>query len=347
MTEPDPAAPSALDRFHDAAAARAAALPPERGLAWVRRHGLLALARHPGLPAALAEPLALDLRRNLASNLRWIHLFQRAADALGELPVCPLKGVHLLATVYASDPESRVLTDLDLLVPADRLDEAAGRLASALGLAEPAGSRRARRFTAERQLTGGGVTVDLHSRLALRHGAASTWRQLAPVPLRVHGRDVHVLDRETAWVHLVTHWVRHGPYGVLRWVEDLLRWRETGVDSARAACVAWRLGALTSLVAGERALALVTGEPPPAAIENTAGALACTRAAAVERWLWRRLRPDPLAIEIEPGSLSAGGTPVRTAAAVLLADGPVDAVRAIAAKAGERWMRRGPRATGR
>jgi hypothetical protein len=155
---------------------------------------------------------------------------------------------------------------------------------------------------------------------------------------------VRALDRETTWVHLVTHWVRHGPYGVLRWVEDLLRWRETGVDPARAAWIARRLGALTSLVAGERALALLTGEPPPAAIETAAGALARTRAAAVERWLWRGLRPDPLAVEIVPGSLTAGGAPVRTAVAVLLADGPLDAAFAVAAKAGERWSRRTPRA---
>ncbi len=348
------AAPTARERFHTAAVARAAALGadlgPEAGLAWLRRHGLVFLARHPALPAPLAEPLAHDLRRNLAANLAWIDLFQRAAGALAEagIPVCPLKGIHLLATVYAGDPASRVLTDLDLLVPAERIDEAAARLAGALGLAEPGGSRRARRFTAERQLFGRAGAIDLHARLALRHGPASAWRDLAPEPARLHGRLVRALDRETTWVHLVTHWVRHGPYGVLRWVEDLLRWRETGIDPARAARIAWRLGALTSLAAGERALALLTGEPPPAAIETAAGALARTRAALAGRWLWRGLRPDPLAAAIGPGSLAVGGgAPVRTAAAVLLADNPLDAAFAVVAKAGERWSRRKPRTSAR
>lgn len=342
--------------FHAAAAARAAALPPEDGLAWVRRHGLLVLARHPDLPADLAGPLAADLRRNLAANLRWIDLFRRAVDALdglplGGLPVCALKGIHLLATAYAGDPECRVLTDLDLLVPAGRLDEAAERLCGALDLAEAEVSRRTRRFTAARHLAGGGVAIDLHRRLAVRHSPTSAWDDLAPVPAELHGRRVSALDRETTWVHLVTHWVRHGPAGPLRWVEDLLRWREAGVDPAGAAAVARRLGALTTLVAGERALTRITGEPPPAEIGAAAGRLARARAAAVERRLWRRWLADPLAPEaatgatgttVSPGSKGVPGglAPSRAAAAVLLADGPLDAVRALAAKAGERWARR-------
>lgn len=331
---------SARERFHAAAAAHAAAMPPERGLAWVRRHGLLVLARHPELPTALAEPLALDLRRTLAANLLWIDLFRMAADALSEIgiPVCALKGIHLLATVYAGDPETRVLTDLDLLVPAERLDEAADRLASTLGLAVPAGLRGSDRFTRTRHLAGRGVMIDLHSRLSVRHSPTSAWRDLAPEPARLHGRSVRALDRETTWIHLMTHWVRHGPYEVLRWVEDLLRWRETGIDAARAARIAWRLGALTSLLAGERALALITGEPPPVALEDAAGALARTRAGAVERWFWRGMHPDPLAAGVAPESTAPGRA--RAGAAVLLADGPLDACRVLAAKAGELRSRR-------
>lgn len=323
-------------RLYAGAAAHAAAMPPDAALAWVRRHGLLAVARHPGLPAALAEPLGRDLHRNLAANLRRVDLFQRAVDALGGIPVCPLKGVHLLATVYAGDPECRVLADLDLLVPADRAGEAAARLCDALDLEESAASRRAgSRSAHHHHLSGHGAVIEVHHRLGVRHGAASTWTDLAPQPAEVHGRSVHALDRETTWVHLVAHWVRHGPFSILRWVEDLLRWREGGIDAARAAAVAQRLGALTTLLAGERALARFTGEPIPAALEAAAGRSVRLRAAAADRWLWRTLHPDPLA----PGAAPDRTLP-RTLAAVLLADGPLDAARGLLAKAGERSARR-------
>jgi len=328
---------NARRRLYAEVAAHAAAMPPADGLAWVRRHGLLAIAREPGLPTALAEPLGRDLHRNLAANLRWVDLFQRAVDALDGIPVCPLKGIHLLATAYAGDPECRVLADLDLLVPAGRAGEAAGRLCVALGLEESAASRRAGRWSGHhRHLAGGGAVIEVHHRLAVRHGAASAWDDLAPQPAEIHGRRVRALDRETTWVHLVAHWVRHGPFAILRWVEDLLRWREGGIDAARAAAAAKRLGALTTLLAGERALARFTGEPPPEALEVAGGRLGRARAAAAERWLWRRLRPDPLA----PGAAPDRAL-TRAAAAVLLADGPLDAARGLLAKIGERTARDG------
>ena len=326
---------SARRRLYAQAADHAAAMAPADGLAWVRRHGLLGIAREPGLPDALAEPLGRDLHRNLAANLRWVDLFQRAADALDGIPVCPLKGIHLLATAYAGDPECRVLADLDLLVPAGRAGEAAARLCAALGLEESAASRRTGRWSAHHHhLSGGGAVIEVHHRLAVRHGAESAWDDLAPRPAEIHDRRVHALDRETTWVHLVAHWVRHGPFSILRWVEDLLRWREGGIDAARAAAVAKRLGALTTLLAGERALAHFTGEAPPEPLEAAAGRAVRLRAAAAERWLWRSLRPDPLA----PGAAPDRALP-RTVAAVLLADGPLDAARGLLAKMGERAAR--------
>lgn len=322
---------SARRRFQDAVVARLSAMPLERASAWLERHGLLALARHPDLPAGLGERLRPTVHRNLAANLRWIEVFRRAVDALGDLPVCPLKGIYLLDDVYAGDPESRPLTDLDLLVPAERIGEAIERLGAALGVRETALSRRTRRWTAERQLAGDGMVIDLHHRLAVRHGTATTWRHLEPVPGEVHRRRVWVLDRETTWVHLVTHWLRHGADGPWRWIEDLLRWRESGLELETVVRRARALGALPSLLAGERALARHPGgDGQP---ETPAGPWVRARVRLAERLLWPAGGDGP-----DDGGRRRDW--VRGAAAMLLASGPLDAIRAVASKLGERLTAR-------
>ena len=323
---------SPLERFRDRAAAHAASLPAEEAIAWIAGHGLLSLAAYPALRREVAAEVDGQMRRNLAGNLLRIDGFRRAADGLGGLPAAPLKGIYLLDTVYRDDPGSRPMSDLDLLVRSRDVEEAVGRLAAA-GFAETAASRRTGAGWHERCLAGRGVLLELHTRLGIKHAPRSSWAELAPVPARVHGREVHALDAETTLVHLVAHFVKHGPFLRLGWVEDVLRWAERGVDGARATAIARRLGALRSLVAGTRALRRAAGADLLPGVPDRLGGPAGAAVALCERAVWRRAAERPFA----PPPL---GKLRRNAAALLLADGPADALGFVAAKARELTLRR-------
>lgn len=336
-------------------------------MAWIERHGLLGLGRweaapeEPGegppgagagtgaevwrgrgagarsgpgaLPPALRARLVGRLRDNAAQNLYAVARFQAVVDALEGIPVCPLKGIHLLGTIYREDPECRVLGDLDLLVPRDRVDEAVARLGP-LGLEETPLSHRIREVSPERFLTDGRLPVELHTRLGVKHGARSAWEDLRPRPGRVHGRQAFTLDRETTLVHLVAHLVKHRPFSRLGWVEDVLRWIRRGVDAGGALARARELGALRSFVAGVGILRRALG---PAGLPAVSGdALRPPGHLAVrlhERLVWGDLLRDPW---------SAGpGRPLgRTLSVLLLADRPGDLGGFLRTKLAERWQRR-------
>lgn len=319
-----------LERFHRRAAAHLAGLPPPEAEVWIDRHGLLSLARRPELPETLRSALRRRRRQSLAANLRRIRRFQQIVDALGEMPVCPLKGIHLLGTVYAREPESRPMTDLDLLVRQRDVGAAVGRLASALGLVETAVSAAVAEVAPERCLTGDGTVVEVHDRLGIKHGWASTWEDLEPRPASLHGRGVHLLDAETTLVHLVSHFVKHGPFTRLIWVEDLLRWAGEGIDGARVAARARRLGARRSLLAGVRALRRLAGEDLLPGL--AAGADPFVR--LNELLVWRLGAPRSLAAGRRGSPLS------RNLSACLLADGPGDLLRFLRAKTAELRRRR-------
>lgn len=333
-----------LARFHDRAAAHAAALPPDRALDWLLGHGLLALRRHPGLSAELRGRLDEAARRTLAANLWLIHRFGEVADALDGLPLCPLKGIHLLDTVYREHPGERRVGDLDLLVrPADA--EAAVERLGRLGLRELAGSRRMAGFWPERVLADGRLAVELHTRLGIKHGLRAAWEELAPVPATLHGRPVHLLDPATTLVHLVAHQVKHGPFVELRWAEDVLRWAAAlgtgdaaGGTGALAAAMATarRLGAARTLVAGVRALRAAAGDDLLPAVPPTLPGLAGRAIALNERRVWRLDPADPFAAGERSTPL------VRNLSALLLADGPADAAAFLAVKARELAARRRP-----
>jgi len=323
---------SPLERFRDRAAAHAAALPVAEAVSWIAGHGLLSLASHPALPAAVGEEIAGAARRNVAENLLRIDRFRAAADALGDLPAAPLKGIYLLDTVYRDDPGARAMADLDLLVRGEDVEAAVGRLAEA-GFAETAGSRRTGAGWHERELAGRDVALELHTRLGIKHVPRSSWKELGPVPASVHGRAVHALDAETTLVHLAAHFVKHGPFVRLGWVEDVLRWAERGVDGSRATEVARRLGGLRSLVAGTRALRRAAGAELLPGVPERLGGPAGAAVALCERAVWRRAAERPFAAP-PLGKLR------RNAAALLLADGPADALGFVAAKARELVRRR-------
>jgi len=322
------------ERFHLRAAEHAAALPPEAAIGWLGVHGLHCLAGHPALPEPLRAALADDVRRVLATNLYAIARFQELCAALEGLDVCPLKGICLLDSVYRDHPGERRLGDLDLLVRPGAVEEALARLRP-LGFAEGAGSAAAAAAGApERVLGDGRLVVEIHDRLGIKHGRRSTWEDLEPVAGRVHAREVFVLDDETTLVHLVTHFVKHGPFVELRWAEDALRWAERGVDGARAVARARRLGGARSLVAGVRLLrALAAPELLPGVPEDLPG-VAGAALRAHERWVWRGLRADPFAGRGHTSPLR------RNLSALLLADRPADAVAFLAAKRRELASRR-------
>lgn len=328
MASPDP-----RETLHRRVAERVDAMPEREAARWIASHGLLSMRSWEGLSAGLREGLRDRARETAALNLYAVARFREVVDALAGIPLCPVKGIHLLDTVYRDDPGSRPLGDVDLLVPAGDADRAVERLTAALGLEETPTSRRLRRVHPERVLTGGALVVELHRRLGYVHGWASTWDDLAPAPARVHGCAVHVLDRETTLVHLVTHLVKHRPLSRLVWVEDVLRWAAAGVDGRRALEVARRTGGRRAFVAGVRAIRGVAGEGfLPQVPEGD------RLARLHERWLWPDLRagrlPDPSAAAVG-GRRGAG----KAVTALLLADRPALALRYLRVKGAELLLR--------
>jgi hypothetical protein len=325
-----------LDRLHTAAVAHATALGDD-GAGWLLGHGLLAVAEHPDLPAALREPLADAVRRNAARNLLLVHRFRRLAGALAEagVPVAPLKGLWLFATAYRDDPEHRAMGDLDLLVPAERADDAVARLAE-LGYRETATSRRAARRRHERVLGDGELTVELHTSLSPGLGRRGGWAALAPAPGRLHDHACHLLDESTHRAFLCLHFTRHGPFSQLRWAEDLLREAAATEDGGSGLlAAARRLGARRATVAAVAALRALVGDDLLPAVPRRPGGLGDAAMALAFALPWRGLRRRPLAAG------AAIGPWRRTAANVLLADRPADALRALTGKAHEIAARRG------
>lgn len=321
--------PYVLEKFRRDALRHLADLPPADGERWILRHGLLSLAPRPELSDTLRQRLEAPLRRNLAANLLHIARFRQVVDALADLPVCPLKGIHLLATVYAGDPEHRVMSDLDLLVRPGDAPEATARLERAPHeLTETTLSKALHETARARDLTSPDVHLDLHTRVTHAGGA---WDDADPRPGEIHGRRVHLLDAETVLAHLTIHFVHHGPFLRLGWVEDLLRWtaEHRHIDGPRVEARARLLGGRRLLLAGVRLLRrgfgveLVPTLPSPSGPERL-------RLALHEGLVWRRLAADPW-------SAGARTSPLRRAlSGVLLADRPCDAFAFLRSRLAER-----------
>lgn len=314
----------ARSRLSSLALAHVAGWTPEQAAGWLAEQRLLSVAEAPGAPAPLASLLRRRLLDNTALNLRWIARFQEVVGLFDDLPVCALKGIHLLATVHAAAPGARPMGDLDLLVPAAAREEAVARL-------RRAGFREARAA----ELPGGwhdavlvhdDTVIDLHTRLGIKHGARSAWEDVAPVPAELHGRRVHVLDDETMLVHLVAHFVKHSPFSALGWAEDVLLWAERGFEPGRAVEVARRLGAAGSLAAGVRALRTVLGPEVLAGLPADRPGLAGAALRLNERVVWPHLSSRPLEAHRASSRLH------RNASALLLSDGAADAAGFAAAK---------------
>jgi hypothetical protein len=219
------------------------------------------------LDGTLRRALDDAARANLARSLLAIASFQQAVDLLAEnsVPVCPLKGIELLGTIYAAEPEARVLSDVDLLVAETVAGRAAELLIERLDYRDataPAGWRH------ERSLVRDAGRIDVHWRLGSRFARAGTWETLAPRDGELHHRRVWRLAPEATFVHLAAHAANHGLGLRLGWLEDLVRlgpeldeWRDSvlgsGISSEppsapleeRLVAVANRLGARRALLA--------------------------------------------------------------------------------------------------
>lgn len=323
--------PAPLELLHRGALAHLGKLGPERIRAWLRRHGLLALpAPSPEVKAALGRAR----RRTLAANLHHVACFQEAVDALAAegIPVCPLKGIHLLATAYAADPENRPMGDLDLLVPEEALEAAVARLERALDLRETASSRRLAAESHERVLTRPGLVVELHRDLGLRTARPAGWGHLEPAPGWLHDREVDLLDRETVLVHALAHFVRHGPWTRLMWVEDLLRLGEAGYDPAVVAARARELGVRRRTAAAVRVLRAALGPETLPGLSSGAG----LRGVLPLR-LYARLAGAHRGRAVLRGR--EGSRCLRNLGTALVAEGPRDLWRLVSGKVGERLRR--------
>lgn len=336
MSEPDDKRAAAtphrfLRRLHRVVLDHIAQLSPEAALDFAVTHQLFSLADRAELSEALRGSLETRRQGVLAQSLLRIWQFQDAVDALepAEIPVCALKGIALLDSLYRHHPGQRAMTDIDLLVPSGRADEAARRLCRRLQLRETSMSRRLRRRSHHRLLVGSRLKLEVHTRLWLQYGRSADWGALRPRPARIHNRRAFCLDDPTLFCHLVTHLVSHGPLVSLKWVEDLARLGDR-YQGAGALGRARELGALEPVVAGVRLLRGVLGPDYAPAFHARLGGLPGLRVWLNEHLVWSYLAGGR--------AFAAGqGTSKlrRNLTALLLAPGCVEAARLAGSKAVE------------
>jgi hypothetical protein len=321
VTSSRPSPEPIIERLYTLAVEHVNALSTGEAAGWIRYHGLLSLADDDRVPEAVREGVAEDRTRNLAVSVLRVWQFQEVVDALGDIPVCALKGVLLLDTVYADNPEDRILWDVDVLVAAEHADEAFERLTALLELTETRESFDCRQRSHHRTLVKKNFSLEVHTRLGIKHGSFSTWSELEPVAMRIHDRDVYALDRETLIVHLIAHFVKHRPFSCLKWVVDILLLAEEPIDWVRVVDRAKALGAHRSLVAGIRMIRRLLGNDALVGTPTSAGITSQVLVLLNERWMWRSLVANGLAGVRQTSRFERGVT------AVLLSGSLGDALR--------------------
>lgn len=224
-----------------------------------RRHGIV------GLVAARMQDEGLPVPPRLA---RWCATGERIAmeqvlsvlrlrsflEAAG-IPVLVLKGAALSQRLWGS-PLLRRAADVDLLVPAKRVEEAWQVLAAA-GYAmirparalNPAAARLYRRVTKDslHQEVGQSLTIELHWRMSDEmadpgYPLKQDRQQIMLAP----GRSVTILADEALFVYLCVHGAAHA-WARLKWLADVARlaaiapdggdgmWRRAVADGAAVA----------------------------------------------------------------------------------------------------------------
>jgi hypothetical protein len=243
-----------LSRLDWRAFLRAADAAPQAYLHYALEHmGLL-----DGVPSAVREPLAAARRAAAARYLLRRRALRGAVAALHAtaIDVIVLKGAAVAELVYP-DPSLRSMQDVDLLVPADRLEDAAKCLLGA-GLVYPAAPEEVSPWqpSAEfRVLTAGDYPVvmeihgTLHSAACLPGGLPELWRRSRPLTafdIAARSLEPHDLVLYLC-LHLATH---HLFERSLQWLLDvrlcLEYWRDV-LDWERFARTARASGAAKSI----------------------------------------------------------------------------------------------------
>lgn len=197
-------------------------------LAW---HGVVALALRQGvapvlhrrlqidgalaaIPAPLAGKLAQERRATALDNLRNFGEFRRVARALGEagIPLIALKGLHLAELVYR-DISLRPMSDLDILVPRDRVADCIAVLRNLdYGHDEELGSAAEAMLDSKCNLglahANLGIWLEVHWTLDERRGGATdplpdVWRSARPA--RLGDAEAQVMSPEFLLLHVCAH----------------------------------------------------------------------------------------------------------------------------------------------
>lgn len=150
-----------------------------------------------------------------------------------EIPVAVLKGCALIGDIYP-DAGQRFMSDIDLLLPEEKLSAAIEALELRGYRPSKASSFEADEFKIVLEKTSGAVpvTLELHTRLFYQHDGFHSW-QLRPHP---QFRHIQALSLEDQLVHLLGHLGYQHTFLMLYWFLDLdlfLRKYGSAVDCGR------------------------------------------------------------------------------------------------------------------
>ena len=224
-TDIDDTGATLLGLLRAGAAERARGMPPqawESVVALASRQGVAPLLHRrlqadgaiASVPAPLARQLEEARRTTGLVNLRNYGEFHRVARALGEagIPLIALKGLHLAELVYR-DISLRTMSDLDILVPRDRVAQCFAVLRGLdYGHDEELASAVAGMLDTKCNLGLAhatlGTWLEVHWTLDERHGEPTdplpdVWRCARPA--RLGNADTQVMSPEFLLLHVCAH----------------------------------------------------------------------------------------------------------------------------------------------
>lgn len=166
------------------------------------------------IPGPLASKLVQERRATALDNLRNYGEFRRVARALGAagIPLIALKGLHLAELVYR-DISLRPMSDLDILVPRDRVADCIALLRGLdYGHDEDLGAAAEAILDAKCNLglahAKHSIWLEVHWRLDEHHGEATdplseVWRSARPA--RLGDAETQVMSPEFLLLHVCAH----------------------------------------------------------------------------------------------------------------------------------------------